>query len=165
MVDVVAERRRHELEVGAPFPRHEAVDQDEEADGDDHERDHRPVLQRADQDAVDDDAEHERDHERQEERQPVADVPQRQLVGDVRRRHRHLPLREVDHLGGAVDEDEREREASVDDALREAGDGLLREDAARQAADDEEDARGHEPDEHGQGDVSLEARQPHQYPR
>ena len=44
VVDVVAERRRHELQVGAPLPRDEAVDQDEEADGDDHDRDHRPVL-------------------------------------------------------------------------------------------------------------------------
>ena len=66
----------------------------------------------------------------QEEREPVREAPERELVGDVRRRHRHLALREVDHLGRAVDEHEREREAAVDRALREARDRLLREELA-----------------------------------
>ena len=140
VVDGVAERRRHELEVGAPLPGDEPVDQDEQADGDDHDGDHR-VLHGADQRRLDDRAEEEGDDQREEERPPVGDVPEGQLVGEVRRRHRHLALGEVDHLGGAVDEHERERQAGEDRALRQSGHRLLREDRAEQRADEQEDRR------------------------
>ena len=74
-----------------------------------------------------------------EERSPVRQAPEDELVRDERRCHRHLALREVDHLGRAIDEHECEREAREDRALREACDGLLREDRAHERADDEED--------------------------
>ena len=47
-----------------------------------------------------------------------------QRPGDVCREHRELALREVDHLGRLVDEDERECERSVDRAVGEARDQL-----------------------------------------
>jgi hypothetical protein len=50
-----------------------------------------------------------------------------QRPGDVRREGRHLALREVDDVGGAVDEDEREREAGVDRTGGEPGRDLLEE--------------------------------------
>ena len=144
----VAERRRHELDVRAPDPRDEAVDQDEQTERHDHDRDHGPVLDGADEHAVREDAEHETEHQREEEREPVRHAPVDELVAHVRRRHRHLALREVDHLGRAVDEDERQREAAEDRALRKSRDGLLREDVADEAADEEEDGRAGEPHEH-----------------
>ena len=76
----------------------------------------------------------------QREREPVGEPPVDQLPRDVRRERRERALREVDHLGRAVDEDERDREARVDAAVREAGDRLLREQRALQRADDQEDA-------------------------
>jgi hypothetical protein len=144
VVDLVAERSGHELEVGAPDPGDDPVGEDEETDGDDHDGDHRPVLHGADHGELHDDAEHERDRERQRERQPVREAPQRQLVADVGHRHPHLALGEVDHLGRAVDEDERERQAPEDRSLREARHRLLGEDAARERADDQEDRDGDE---------------------
>jgi hypothetical protein len=50
-----------------------------------------------------------------------------QLPGDVGAEHRHLALREVDDVGRAVDEDERQREAREDRAGCEAADDLLQE--------------------------------------
>ena len=47
VVDGMAERRGHELDVRAPLPGDEAVDEHEQADGHDHDRDHR-VLHRPD---------------------------------------------------------------------------------------------------------------------
>ncbi len=104
------------------------------------------------------DAERERDQQRQEEREPVRDAPDRELIRDVRRRHRELALGEVDHFRRAVDQDEREREAAEDRALRETGDRLLREDRARQAADHEEDRARDEQQQHGHRDAGADSR-------
>ncbi len=60
-----------------------------------------------------------------------------QLVGDVRRRHRELALREIDDAGRAVHEDEREREAPIHGAERESLHRELREHVAAQGADEE----------------------------
>ena len=81
-------------------------------------------------------AEHEGDRERREERLPVREAPLDELVGDVRRQHRELALREVDDVGRAIDEHEREREAAVDGADREPLHRQLREDRAAQRADE-----------------------------
>ena len=89
-----------------------------------------------------------REHQREEEREPVRHAPVDELIAHVRRRHRHLALREVDHLGRAVDEDEGQREAAEDRALREVPRRLLREDVADEAADEQEDGRASEPHEH-----------------
>ena len=82
-------------------------------------------------------SEHERDRERREERLPVRQAPLDELVGDVRRRHRELALREIDDAGRAVHEDEREREAPVDGAERKTLHRQLGEDVAAQRADEE----------------------------
>jgi hypothetical protein len=151
------ERRLHELDLGAPAPGDEAVDHEEEADGHDHHGDRRAVLHRPDQQQLDDGADGEGDRQREEERLPVRQSVPRQLEGDVRRRHRELTLREVDHFGCAVDQHERECEAAEDRAFGEAGDGLLREDAADEAADDEEDGDRGEADQHGRRDVRSDS--------
>ena len=60
-------------------------------------------------------------------------LPEREAVmgdqrpGDVGGEHRHLALREVDHLGRLVDEDERQRERAEDRAVGEPGDQRLEE--------------------------------------
>jgi hypothetical protein len=48
-----------------------------------------------------------------------------QRPADEGREHRHLPLREVDDVRRAIDEDEREREQRVDPAGGEAAHDLL----------------------------------------
>ena len=65
-----------------------------------------------------------------------AEPPLHQLPGDVGRERRDRALREVDHLGRAVDQDERDREAGVDAAVRETGDGQLGEQRAVERPDD-----------------------------
>ncbi len=106
-------------------------------------------LHGADEDLLRHHAEDECDREREEEGLPVRETPEHELVGDVHHRHRHLALREVDHLGRAIDEDEREGEAPEHDAGRNSGHGQLREDRASERADGEEDARRDEKQQHG----------------
>jgi len=125
-----------------------AVDHRQDADRDDHHGEHRFLLDGPDHDLLEDDAAREGDRQRGEEGRPVGQAPDGQLVGDVRRPHRHLALREIDHLGGAVDQDEREREAGEDASLRDAAHRQLGELARGQRADRQEDAAGHEQPQH-----------------
>ena len=137
MVDLRPEGRGHVLELAAPDPVHDAVDEDEQADGDDDRADHRSLLHRPHERDLEHGAEHEGDRERREERLPVRQAPLDELPGYVRRRHRELSLGEVDDPGRAVDEDECEREAAVDGAEREPLHRQLGEDLAAQAADEQ----------------------------
>ena len=82
------------------------------------------MLDRPDDHALDGGAEHERDQQGQDEGRPVGHVVH-QRPGDEGREHRHLTLGEVEDVGRAVDEDESQREAREDRALREAADDLL----------------------------------------
>jgi hypothetical protein len=123
------------------------LEQDQQPDRHDHDRDDTCALDGLDRDAVDEDPTDECHRERQEERTPVADAPLHQLPRDVRREHRHLSLREVDDVGRAVDENERERETAEDAAAREPRDRLLGELVADEAADEQRDARGREQQE------------------
>ena len=62
----------------------------------------------------------------QEERAPVGEAVVDERPGDEGREHRHLALREVDHAGRAVDQDERDGERRPDAARGEADHDLLR---------------------------------------
>ena len=127
------------LKLASPDPVDDAVDQDEEADGDDDRGDRRAVQDRPDEGQLEHGSEHERDGEGREERLPVRKAPLDELIRDERRQHREFALREVDDVGGAVDEDERQGEASVDGAEREPLDGQLGEERAPQTPDEETD--------------------------
>ena len=107
------------LESGRIALSGEAVEGDQEADGHDHDRDRRRLLDGPDQDALDADAEHERDRKREHEGRPVREPAVHQLPRHVRREHRHLTLREVDDVGRAEDQDEREGHRRVDRAGRD----------------------------------------------
>src|SRR5262249_32355582 len=80
-----------------------------------------------DERALERNAADEGDPEGGEERAPVRQPAAEQARGDVRRDHRHLPLREVDHPGGAVDERERNRKARVDPPAGKPDDDVLKE--------------------------------------
>ena len=75
--------------------------------------------------ALDGHAAAERDQQGQGERRPVRKAVVHQRPGDESRERRHLALREVDDVRRSVDEHEREREAPVDRARREAARDLL----------------------------------------
>jgi len=66
------------------------------------------------------------DHHREGERGPVADaVPDHEHVADEGAQHEQVALREVDQLGGLVDEDEAQRHQAVDASHGEAVQGEL----------------------------------------
>jgi len=95
---------------------------------DDHRRQERRPLDRADDGTLDAEAEPEGDHEREAEGEPLVDaVVFDQRPGDVGGEHRHLTLGEVDHAGRPVDQHERERERREDRAGGEPCDDLLEE--------------------------------------
>ena len=113
------------LHLGAPDPAGEPVEGDEEADRHDHDHDLGSMLDRPDHDPLDRGAADEGDHERERERGPERESMAHQRPRDEGRERRHLALREVEDIRGAVDEDERQREARVDRPLREPAHDLL----------------------------------------
>ena len=114
--------------LARPDPRRKPVEQEQQADRDDHDADLRAALDGANHRLVDPESADERHEQGDRERGPVADaVVRHQRPGDVGGEHRHLALGEVDDAGGAVNEHERQREQAVDAAGGETRDDLLEE--------------------------------------
>jgi len=103
-----------------------AVDDEEEPERDHHHREHRRAFDRTDHGSLDRGAAEERDRDREREGGPVGEAVVDQRPGDEGREHRHLALREVDDAGGAVDQDERDRERRPHSARGESDHDLLR---------------------------------------
>ena len=100
-----------------------------QADRDHDHRDHRLADQGPQDQAFHDQA----DHRRTEERRQHAHTPgEAELAdegeGEVGAEEQELALREVDHVARLEDDDEADGHQRVDHAVREAGDGELKED-------------------------------------
>ena len=149
------ERAAKRSDLRRPDPRRRALEQQQQPDRDDDDRQHAAAGSRPDDHAFHRDTACESDPDRRREGRPVRHAPLHELEGDVRGEHRHPALREVDHLGRAIDQHECNRETRVHATLRKAGNGLLGEDRARQRADREEHARHQEEQRNRPRDGSL----------
>jgi len=122
---LVGERAVERLHLGSPDPAGQPIQEDQEPDRDDHDHDLGPVLDRTDHDTLHGRPADEGEHERQRERGPVREAVVHQRPRDVGGEGRHLALGEVDDVGGAVDENERQGEAREDRAGGETAHDLL----------------------------------------
>ena len=111
----------------APDPGRQPVHEDQQADGQDDDGQHRRALDRPDHHPLQQDAAGEGDQQRERERDPLRQPVLGEAPGDERREGRHLTLREVDDACGAVDDHDRQSETGIDRALADACGELLRE--------------------------------------
>jgi hypothetical protein len=127
----VAERREigegtgETLQVVGPDPSGDAVENDQQADHHDHHGKARVVSEGPDQHPFNQDAQSERGSQCQQERPPEGNARLDQGQRDERREHGHLALREVDQVRRLVDHHQRQSDAGVDPAHREAGKNLV----------------------------------------
>ena len=116
-----AERRREGPVARPEDHRRQRVDDDEEAEREDHRVDLGLALDRSDHDPLDHRAEHEAGDQRDREPDPVGVAGVDDDERDVGRDHRHRRLGEVDDPRRAPDQHERQREGGVDHAEGQPG--------------------------------------------
>jgi len=121
----VREGARKAAVAEAPDPAGRAVDQQEQAERDDHEGERLAPLERTDHHALDRRARREGEGEGPEQSQAQRHARLVDAPGHERAEHGHLALGEVHDARGAEDQHERERERAVDRARGHAVDEHL----------------------------------------
>jgi len=112
--------------VGVPEPQRDAVEQEEQADGDNQEGKVRGLMGRPDDHPLDAGTQGNGDHEGDGKAQPIGHADLRdERPRDERGEGGHLTLGEVEHAGRSVDQHQGQRHRTVDAADRETTGDLL----------------------------------------
>ena len=120
----VADRQRQRARLAADRDRRQPAQDGAEADGGHDDGDDRPTEQRPQHDALQPEAED--DHDRQRRNDAAHDghaLDGEDESGNEARQHHELALREVDGVGGLVDQHETQRDQRVHEPDRQAADG------------------------------------------
>ena len=121
----VADRQRQRARLAAHRDRRQPAQDGAEADGRHDDGDDRPAEQRPQHDALEREAEQDHDRDRGARRPPMTGMPlsAERERGNEARQHHELALREVDGVGGLVDQHEAERDQRVHQPDRQPADG------------------------------------------